>query len=173
MYRIRAAMLAAMAGVALIGCQRTFVPAPLGTPLDEVCNPMNGDLAVPTDSFTLGPASIAVTKGWTSGRVTAQDLELRRIDAELNVWRGPRYVFPAIEPRNAVRCTIARADTTISIQATRLDGFNYRVDVSWEPLIDGQYFYMQLQTRYVDHLRKMRGIIEAVRFTVDTARTAK
>ena len=102
--------------------------------------------------------------------MSAQDLELRRIDAELNVWRGTRYVFPAIEPRNAVRCTIPRGDTTINIQATRLNGFNYRVDVSWEPLIDGQYFYMQLQTRYVDHLRKMRGIIEAVRFTVDTVR---
>ena len=68
---------------------------------------------------------------------------------------------------------LARGDTTITIQATRLNGFNYRVEASWQPLIDGQHFYMQLQTRYVEHLKQMRGIIEAVRFPVDTASAKK
>ena len=49
-----------------------------------------------------------------------------------------------------------------------MSGPLYRVDVTWQPLIDGQYFYMQLQTRYVEHLRQMRGMIEAVRFPRDT-----
>ncbi|NJN36893.1 MAG: hypothetical protein HC794_07350 [Nitrospiraceae bacterium] len=59
------------------------------------------------------------------------------------------------------------------IQAVRLNAFNYRVDVAWEPVIDGQYFYMQLQTRYVEHLRAMRGMIEAVRFPADTATASR
>ena len=155
--------------IALSGCLRRFVPAPMGTPLDEVCNPNNGNLLVPLDSIRFGPSVVAVTKGWTTSAVTAQDLQLRRIDAELSVWRGSQFIFPAIQPRNAIRCSIIRADTTISIQATRLNGFDYRVDVSWEPLISGQYFYMQLQTRYVEHLRQMRGMIEAVTFPSDTA----
>lgn len=155
--------------VALSGCLRKFVSAPMGTPLDAVCNPNNGNLLVPLDSVSFGPAVIAVTKGWTTSAITAQDLQLRRIDAELSVWRGPRFIFPAIQPQNSIRCSVIRGDTTISIQATRLDGFNYRVDVSWDPIINGQYFYMQLQTRYVEHLRHMRGMIEAVTFPPDTA----
>jgi streptogramin lyase len=47
------------------------------------------------------------------------------------------------------------------------------VDVSWEPLIDGQYFYMQLQTRYVAHLKQMRGTIESIQFPVDSVRTGR
>jgi hypothetical protein len=162
----------ALAAVALTGCLRRFVPAPFGTPLDEVCNPMNGNLAGRVDTIPFGPARLQVTKGWTTTLATPQDLTLRRVDAELNVWRGARFVFPAIEPRNAVRCSFSRGDTTVSIQATRLNGFNYRVDVSWTPLIDGQHFYMQLQTRYVEHLKQMRGMVEAVSFPVDTVRAA-
>ncbi len=152
----------------VVGCNRPFVPAPFGTPLDAVCNPVNGSLVAPLDTFRFGPADIPTAKGWTTNVANAQELELRRIDAELTVWRGSRFVFPALAPRNTVRCSLARGDTTINIQATRLNGFNYRVDVTWEPLIDGQYFYMQLHTRYVEHLRQMRGIIENVRFPADT-----
>ncbi len=159
---------AVLAVAVLGGCLRTFVPAPAGTPLDELCNPANGLLRVPLDTIAFGNALVVITKGWTTRVNTAQDLELRRIDAELNVWRGNRFNFPAIEPRSAVRCTLARGDTTIRIQATRMPGFNYRVDVSWDPRIDGQYFYMQLQTRYVEHLRQMRGMIEGVRFPADS-----
>lgn len=161
---IAAVLLATVLG----GCARRFVPAPSGTALDAVCNPMNGALTVPLDTVAVGPAAVALTKGWTANQVTAQEATYRRIDAELNIWRGSRFVFPAVQPRNAVRCSLARGDTTITIQAVRLNGFDYRVDVAWDPLINGQYFYMQLQTRYVEHLRTMRGMIEAVRFPVDT-----
>lgn len=153
---------------ALAGCNRKFVPAPVGTPLDEICNPAHGRFSVPVDTVAFGPAAVEVTKGWTTSFATAQEIEMRRIDAELSAWRSSRWVFPAVEPRNAVRCTLTKGDTTINIQATRLNGFNYRVDVSWEPLIDGQYFYMQLRTAYVQHLREMRATIESVRFPVDT-----
>ncbi len=166
--RTLAGALLAGVAVALVGCTRQFVPAPFGTPLDEVCNPVNGSLTAPVDTFRLGPAEIATGKGWTTRLSNAQELELRRIDAELTIWRGSRFVFPALQPRNAVRCSLTRGDTTINVQATRLDGFRYRVDVAWEPLINGQYFYMQLDTRYVEHLRQMRGIIESVRFPADT-----
>ncbi len=165
---VHAGLLLLGAAAVLSGCTRKFIPAPFGTPLDEVCNPKNGTFAVPLDTFRVGPAEVVTGKGWTTNLSTAQELELRRIDAELTAWRGSRFVFPALQPRNAVRCSFARGDTTISIQATRLNGFNYRVDVAWEPLINGQYFYMQLDTRYVEHLRQMRGIVENVRFPVDT-----
>jgi hypothetical protein len=157
-------------GTVLSACHRPFVPAPAGTPLDEICNPINGVIAGAADTLQFGPALIPVSKGWVTSSYLPNDLTLSRIDAELNVWRGARFVFPALEPRNAVRCSLQKGDTTISIQATRLEGFKYRVDVSWEPLIGGQYFYMQLQTRYVAHLRQMRGTIESLRFAVDTVR---
>lgn len=157
-----------IAAAVLAGCTRRFVPAPFGTPLDEVCNPMNGTFPLPPDTLTFGPARVAVTKGWTTNFATAQEMELNRIDAELSFFRGSRFIFPSAEPRNAVRCTLTRGDTTVNIQATRLNGFSYRVDVSWEPAIEGQFFYMQLQTRYVEHLRQMRGMIESVRFPADT-----
>jgi hypothetical protein len=169
----RAIVLLAAGAAALSGCQRQFAPAPFGTPLDEACNPMNGNLTVPLDTFTVGSAVVPVTKGWFSRWETPQDLTLTRFDTELNVWQGRRFIFDAAEPRNSVRCKITRGDTTISIQATRLSGISYRVDATWQPMIDGQYFYMQLQTRYVEQLKAMRGIIEAASFPVDSARTAK
>jgi hypothetical protein len=172
-HRAAHAIVILLAAAALSGCVRRFVSAPFGTPLDEVCNPTNGNLSAPLDTVRLGPAELPITKGWTSSQVTPQELQLQRIDAELNVWRGPRFIFPAVPPQNAVRCTIPRGDTTITLQAVRLNGFNYRVDVSWEPLINGQYFYMQLQTRYVEHLRSMRGMVEAVRFPVDSAKVSR
>ena len=161
------------ATAALSGCVRHFVSAPFGTPLDEVCNPVNGNLNVPMDTFSVGSAVVPVTKGWLSRWDSPQDLQLTRMDTELSVWQGGRFLFPVNEPRNAIRCTINRSDTTIRIQATRVSGMSYRVDVTWQPLIDGQYFYMQLQTRYVAQLKNMRGIIEAVRFPVDSVRAAK
>jgi hypothetical protein len=167
----RASLLTCLAFVSLLpACHRQFVAAPAGTPLDEVCDPVNGVISGAADTVQFGQALIPVSKGWVTSSYLPNDLTMRRIDAELNVWRGARFVFPALEPRNAVRCSLQKGDTTISIQAVRLTGFNYRVDVSWEPLIDGQYFYMQLQTRYVAHLRQMRGTIESLRFAMDSAR---
>ena len=157
----------------LSGCLRTFVPAPFGTPLDEACNPINGNLTTALDTFTVGKALVPVTKGWFARWETPQDLSLTRLDSELSIWQGGRFMFPVTEPRNSVRCVIHRGDTTITIQAARLSGINYRVDATWEPLIDGQHFYMQLQTRYASQLKDMRGMIEAVRFPVDTTKTAK
>jgi len=159
-------------GAILSGCLRTFVPAPFGTPLDEVCNPVNGELSVPLDTFVVRVARVAVPKGWSSQTVSAQELQLRRIDAELNIWSGARFVFPAHAPLNQIRCTLARGDTSVTLTATRVDAFSYRVDAAWEPTIEGQFFYMQLQTRYVAQLRQMRGIVEAVRFVPDTSRRA-
>lgn len=161
------------AAVALSGCYRQFVPAPFGTPLDDVCNPTYGNLAVPLDTFTVGSALVPVTKGWSSQLNTSQDLQLTRLDTELNIWQGGRFLMPVTEPRSAVRCSVRRGDTTISIQATRMSGPFYRVDVTWQPLIDGQFFYMQLQTRYSAQLKQMRGMVEAVRFPVDTAAKKK
>ena len=165
----RTSIVIALAATTAAGCHKQFVSAPFGTPLDEVCNPMNGVLTTALDTFTVGKAIVPVTRGWLSRYSNSQDLSLTRIDAELNVWQGTRFLFPVLEPRNSVRCTLARGDTAIMIQATRLNGFNYRVEASWQPLIDGQHFYMQLQTKYVEHLRQMRGMIEAVRFPLDTA----
>jgi hypothetical protein len=162
-----------LAAAGLTGCLKHFVPAPFGTALDEVCNPMNGTLTSALDTFDVGPAIVPVTKGWLSRYESVQDLNLSRIDAELNIWYGTRFLFPVVEPGNAVRCTIARGDTAITIQATRLTGFNYRVEASWQPLINGQYFYMQLQTRYAEHLKQMRGMIEGVRFPTDTVSAKK
>lgn len=169
----RTAPLVAVLVTALTGCLKTFVPAPLGTPLDEACSTFNRTLEFPLDTFPVGLAMVPVPKGWSPKYDSSRDLQLTRIDAELNVWSGARFQFPATEPRNAIRCQIRRGDTTITMQATRLRGFNYRVDVSWDPRIDGQYFYMQLQTRYVEHLRQIRGIVEAVRFAVDTIPAAR
>ena len=158
---------------ALTGCFRQFVPAPFGTPLDAVCDPRNGELTGDTDRFRLAPAVIQVPRGWTTSERGPQEMLLTRIDAELTVWRSANsFVFPAIEPRNAVRCTFTRGDTAVAIQATRLNGFNYRVDVHWQRPIDGLQFYMQLQTRYIEHLRQMRGIVESVRFEMDSVRQA-
>lgn len=173
MSRRRAVLVSLAAAATLSGCVRQFVAAPFGTPLDEVCNPMNGATKAALDTFTVGTAVVPVTKGWQARWDSPQDLQLTRLDTDLSVWQGGRFIFPVNEPRTSVRCTINRGDTTISIQATRLTGLTYRVDATWQPLIDGQHFYMQLQTRYVDQLKNMRGIIEAVRFPVDTVRAAK
>ncbi len=173
MTKARSAVLVAIALVALSGCLRRFAPAPLGTPLDDASNPMTGDLTDRGSVFELGPAVVAVPKGWSSFRSSPQDLQLTRMDTELNVWYGGRFVFPVAEPQNAIRCTITRGDTVISIQATRLNSFSYRVDASWAPQIDGQNFYMQLQTRYASQLKTMRGMIEAVTFVSDTMHGAR
>lgn len=162
-------LLASLTAVVLTGCLHRFVPAPDGTPLDEVCDALNGVRKSPGAVFALGAARLEVPKEWGTVERNPTDLTLRRMDGELLFWSsGMEYVFPAIEPRNAIRCTITKGDTTVSIQATRLDAFQYRVDVEWDPMIEGQYYYMQLHTKYVAHLREMRGIIEGVRFVPDT-----
>lgn len=170
--RLGVTCLAGVLSVAVLGgCLRKFVPAPFGTPLDAVCDPRNGELTGATDRVDIAPAVVTVPRGWSVSERGPQEVQLTRPDAELSIWRGAsEFVFPAVKPQNAVRCTFARGDTSVSIQAARLEGFNYRVDVRWLRPIDGQRFYMQLQTRYVEHLKQMRGIIEATRFEADSMR---
>ncbi|MDZ7632637.1 MAG: hypothetical protein U5K74_15140 [Gemmatimonadaceae bacterium] len=69
-------------------------------------------------------------------------------------------------PINTVECELERGDATIHIRSTMLvEGItSYRVDVSWKPQVGGQYLYMQLQTRFPEHLKQIRGVIEGVRF---------
>jgi hypothetical protein len=154
-------------GVLLLGvsgCLRTFVPAPFGTPVDEVCNPMNGTFRVPFDTVEFHELRLPLPKSWGVHQRTASDLELRRVDAELHVWRTPRWFFPAVEPRTSTRCSIQRGDTLIEIHAIRLQGFDYRVDVTTNVNVDGQPLFLQLQTRYVDHLRQMRATLDQLFF---------
>ncbi|MES3034191.1 MAG: hypothetical protein V4813_09365 [Gemmatimonadota bacterium] len=166
----RAWPLIAIGAVAATGCLRQFVSAPFGTPLDEACSSFSTLDGARLDTFRLGPAEFAVPKGWSTRRNSAQELQLTRIDAELNVWLGTRFVFPIVPARTSIRCVVARGDTTISIEAVRLPGFTYRVDVEWDPQVDGRFFYMQWQTRYVEHLKQVRAIVERVRFPVDSNR---
>lgn len=154
---------------AIAGCRRPFVPAVFGTPLDEPCSALNGELAGALDTFVVGPARVSVPKGWSPRYGSPRDLTLTRMDAELNIWLGARFRFPAVPPRNAIRCTMMRGDTTIAVQAVRTGALDYRVDVSWQPVIAGQQFYLQLQTRRVDQLKQLRGIIESVRFPADSS----
>ena len=165
--------LMAIGTLAAAGCLRQFVPAPFGTALDEACSTFSTLEGARLDTFRLGPAEFAVPKGWATRLNSAQELRLTRMDAELSVWSGTRFVFPSVRPRTSVRCILARGDTTITIEAVRLDGFNYRVDAEWEPKINGQYFYMQWQTRYVEHLKQVRAIVERVRFPADTIQRAR
>jgi hypothetical protein len=152
---------------------RQFLSAPLGTPLDAACDPRNGVMNELGSTFSVGPGAVTVNKGWSARWDSPQDLQLNKIDTELNVWLGGIFAFPAIAPRSAIRCTIAHGDTTITITAARLRGQSYRVDAKWEPLIEGQHFYMQLQTRYASQLKDMRAIIESVRFVSDTLHGAR
>lgn len=161
------ALLVVVASVA--GCKRPFVPAVFGTPLDEPCNALNGQSAGALDTFVVGPARFAVPTGWSPRYDSPRDLSLTRMDAELNVWIGSRYRFPAVPPRNAIRCTLTRGDTTIAVQTVRTGALDYRVDVSWQPQVAGQLFYMQLQTRRVDQLKQMRGIVQSVRFPAESS----
>ena len=162
---------------ACASCLRGFVPATFGTtfgtmldvPFSTLKSTQDGAL----DTFAVGPARVAVPRACTPSSTTPQDLALQRIDAELDIWSGSTFRFPAVPPRNAIRCTITRRDTTIAIHVVRTAPDNYRVDVAWDPAINDRYFYMQMQTGHVQQLKAMRGIIESVRFPVDSARASR
>ena len=158
---------------ACASCLRGFVPATFGTMLDEPCSTLNSTQDGALDTFAVGPARVAVPRGWTPRYTTPQDLALQRIGVELDIWSGSKFKFSAVPPRNAIRCTITRRDTTIAIQVVRTAPNNYRVDVAWDPAINDRYFYIQMQTGYVQQLKAMRGIIESVRFPVDSARASR
>jgi hypothetical protein len=163
--------------VVVAGCAVPKIPPAIvgvgAREIDEPCNPANATLGGPTNIATFGPTEFAVPQKWIPyfKSLNELDFDLRQLDGELNVWKGGKFTFGPILPINSSACEIARGDTTISIRTTVLvDGIRrYRVDVSWAPMIEGQYMYMQLQTRSVAQLRELRGVIEGVRFPVRTA----
>jgi hypothetical protein len=153
------------ASVLLASCLKQYVQASPGGVLDSLCDPN----AVSASSDWLGwqmeQVQFRTPRGWGVRVRQPFSLTLGRVDSELNVWSGSEWRFPAVEPRQSVQCELTRQDTIIVIRGVRLNGLaNYRVDVSWKPPIEGRWQYMQLQTRYAEHVRAMRGIIESARF---------
>lgn len=142
-------------------------------PIDEPCNAANAVLAGPTRSMAFDPAEFPVPARWLPYFKSLNDLDfdLQKSGAVLNVWKGSEFIFKPVLPINTTECELARGDTTIKIRTTMLvQGItNYRVDVSWKPLIGGQNMYMQLQTRFPEHLKQIRGVIDGVRFPVRAA----
>jgi hypothetical protein len=143
--------------------------------IDEPCNPANSEIEGPTRMISLSPAEFPVPARWIPDFRTLNDIDfnLQRTGATLNVWKGSEYIFKPVLPLNSVECVVTKGDTAIKIRTTMLvEGItNYRVDVSWQPQIDGQYLYMQLQTRFPENLKQIRGVIDGVRFPVRTAST--
>lgn len=171
-----------IAGVAVLiltvgACARaTIPPAMTGSairPIDEPCNPANATIDGPTRLISLDPAQFTVPARWIPDFRTLNDIDfnLQRTGAVLNVWKGSEFIFTPVLPLNTVECVVARGDTAIKIRTTMIvEGItNYRVDVSWKPQIGGQYLYMQLQTRFPENLKQIRGVIEGVRFPVRAA----
>jgi hypothetical protein len=171
-------------GVALlcsaVACARPAIPAALTgsslRPIDEPCNIANATLEGPTRMISLPPVEFAVPSRWTPEFRSLNDVDfnLQRTNSVLNVWKGSEFIFKPVLPLNSAECELMRGDTTIKIRTTMIpEGItNYRVDVSWKTQVGGQYVYMQLQTRFPDHLRQIRGVIEGVRF-VDRAASAR
>ncbi len=160
--------------LAVAGCASAAIPAartgddaPL-RPLDEPCNAANAALVGPTRMTSFEPLEFPVPERWAPNYATINDIDfnLLKSGATLHVWKGSEFVFRPVLPLNSVQCEVARGDTTITIRTTMMpQGFTfYRVDVTWAPQIDGQHLYMQLNTRFPEHLKQIRGVIEGVRF---------
>ncbi len=168
---------AAMLLLAVGACARaTIPPAMTGAvlrPIDEPCNPANSAIEGPTRMISLSPAEFPVPARWIPDFRTLNDIDfnLQRTGAVLNVWKGSEFIFKPVLPINSAQCVVTKGDTTITIRTTMLvEGItNYRVDVSWKPQIGGQYLYMQLQTRFPENLKQIRGVIDGLRFPVRTA----
>lgn len=162
----------------MAACARSTIPrAVVGAGAREVdapCDPANEELADPSRSITFDPVEFRVPERWIPNYRTINDMDfnLQRTGAELNVWKGGKFIFRPVIPVNSAACEIVRGDTTITIRtAVFVEGIRqYRVDVSWSPTIDGQHFYMQLMTRFPEHLKQMRGVIESVKVPARSAR---
>jgi hypothetical protein len=141
--------------------------------IDAPCDPANGLQADPQRAISFDPIEFRVPSRWIPNYRTINDVDfdLQRTGAELNVWKGGAFTFPTVIPLNTSACEIVRGDAVITVHTTVLvQGIRrYRVDVSWSPLVDGQHFYMQLQTQFPEHLAQMRGVIESVKLPVRTA----
>ncbi len=163
----------------LVGCASAAIPAArtgsdtaLRT-IDEPCSAANVALAGPTRLTSFDPLEFPVPSRWVPNFTTINDLDfnLQKTGAVLHVWKGSEFIFRPVLPINTTQCELARGDTTITIRTTMLvQGItSYRVDVTWAPPIGGQHVYMQLITRFPEHLKQIRGVIEGVRFPVRAA----
>ncbi len=142
------------------------------TPLDAVCDPQNGMLPAPTDTFRAGWATFAVVKGWASNTSSSPRLELRRLGSRLTVSEGEPGPVPLEPPlRNANRrCELSRNDTSVVITASRSRGTDFYVQAWWETAGDGPILQLLLVTNSTEELKRIRGTIESVRFPLDSVR---
>ena len=162
-----------LAAVLLVtaACARpTIAPVTTSVALQQInapCDGANVTLDEPVRTIDFKPLAFTVPSRWIPDYRSINSIEfnLQRTESELQVWKGGEFIFAPVLPANTVQCDIIKGDTTITIRTTALVvGIRrYRVDVTWSPRIDGQHFYMQLHTRFPDHLRQIRGVIESVR----------
>jgi hypothetical protein len=152
------------------GCARPIIPqvAVGDTPreINAPCDPANATLQGDVRRIELEPLVFQVPARWVPDYATLNNVgfNLLKTNSDLQVWKGGEFTFTPVVPRNTVQCEVTKGDTTITIRTTVLtQGItSYRVDVTWAPLIDGQHLYMQMQTRFPEHLRDIRGVIESV-----------
>ena len=144
--------------------------------IDEPCSTANTTLAGAVRSISLPPMEFKVPKQWVPDwkGVNDVDFNLIRTGSTLHVWKGSEFIFLPVLPLNTASCEITVENATVKIRTTMLQQgiTTYRADVSWALPVGGQYVYMQLLTRYPEHLRQLRGVIEGVRFPVSTAANA-
>jgi hypothetical protein len=178
MIRATVLVLAATACLTSACARSTMHPASVDArarEIDAPCDPANGTLAGPVRAISFEPVEFRAPTRWVPNYRTINDMDfdLQRTGAELNVWKGGEFIFLPVIPLNTSSCEIVRGDATIKIRTTVLvQGIRqYRVDVSWSPVIGGQHLYMQLLTRFPEHLSQMRGVIESVKIPVRTAST--
>lgn len=151
-------------------CARPSIPA-ISTSastreVDATCDASNATLRGSVQRVSFEPLVFQVPSRWVPQYGTLNDLsfDLRRTGSVLRVWKGGEFTFAPVLPINSVECQLTRGDTTIRIRTTMLVESirSYRVDVEWSPTIGGQHLYMQLQTRFPEHLATLRGVIESV-----------
>lgn len=170
---MRCGALVIVCGVSVLAaCAQAKTTPFSSTPMDDVCDPRNGTLSPPLDTFTAGWATFAAERGWASVSRSAPRLALRRVDSDLFVSEGEITPVPLEVPlRNAnARCTLLRGDTMVVITASRWRGTGFRVTAWWETETDGPFQQMELLTTSREQLKRIRGTIESLRFPVDTAR---
>ena len=158
-------------------CARPSIP-PVSTTastreIDATCDASNATLRGSLQRVSFAPLAFQVPSRWVPQFGTLNDLsfDLRRTSSVLRVWKGGEFVFAPVLPINTVECQLVRGDTTIRIRTTMLVESirSYRVDVEWSPTIGGQHLYMQLQTRFPEHLAELRGVIESVHVSRDAS----
>ncbi len=165
----------------IAACARPMIaPATTNATIQDInapCDAANGALPAPVRAIEFEPLAFNVPSRWIPdyGSINSVGFNLQRTGSELQVWKGGEFVFAPVLPANTVQCEIVKGDTTITVRTTALVvGIrNYRVDVTWSPLIDGQHLYMQLQTRFPEHLRQIRGVIESVQAAPARAATRR